>query len=42
MSTIGKSMDELLDKYLKPIDTNWQPSDLLPDSRSSEIIDEIK
>ena len=42
MSTIGKSMDELLDKYLKPIDTNWQPSDLLPDSRNPEFIDEIK
>jgi len=42
MSTIGKSMDELLDKYLKPVDTNWQPSDLLPDSRNPEFIDEIK
>jgi len=42
MSTIGKSMDELLDKYLKPIDTNWQPSDLLPDSRNPEFIDQIK
>jgi len=35
-------MDELLDKYLKPIDTNWQPSDLLPDSRNPEFIDQIK
>ena len=42
MSTIGKSIDELLDKYLKPIDTNWQPSDLLPDSRNPEFIDQIK
>lgn len=42
MLTIGKSMDELLDKYLKPIDTNWQPSDLLPDSRNPEFIDQIK
>ncbi len=42
MSTIGKSMDELLDKYLKPIDTNWQPADLLPDSRNPEFIAEIK
>jgi len=42
MSTIGKSMDELLDKYLKPVDTNWQPSDLLPDSRNPEFIDQIK
>lgn len=42
MATIGKSMDSLLDKYLKPIEKNWQPSDLLPDSRNPEFIDEIK
>lgn len=42
MSTIGKSMDDLLDKFLKPIDTNWQPADLLPDSRNPEFIDQIK
>ncbi|PCJ66350.1 MAG: acyl-ACP desaturase [Bacteroidetes bacterium] len=42
MSTIGKSMDDLLAKYLKPIDSNWQPSDLLPDSRNPEFMDEVK
>ncbi len=42
MSTIGKSMDDLLDKFLKPIETNWQPSDLLPDSRDPEFFDELK
>ncbi len=42
MSTIGKSMDSLLEKYLKPIEKNWQPSDLLPDSRNPEFIDEVK
>ena len=31
MQTIEKSMDELLKKYLKPIEENWQPSDLLPE-----------
>ena len=42
MATIGKSMDDLLDKYLKPIEKNWQPADLLPDSRDPEFFDEVK
>lgn len=42
MSTIGKSMDDLLDKYLKPIESNWQPADLLPDSRDPEFFNEVK
>lgn len=41
MQTIGKSMDELLQKYLKPIEKNWQPSDLLPDSKSPDFISEV-
>lgn len=42
MVTIEKSMDEILVKYLKPIEDNWQPADLLPDSRDPEFFDEIK
>lgn len=42
MQTIEKSMDELLAKYLKPIEKNWQPADLLPDSRDPEFFEEIK
>jgi acyl-[acyl-carrier-protein] desaturase len=42
MQTIGKSMDELLLKYLKPIEKNWQPSDLLPDSKSPNFYEEVK
>lgn len=42
MQTIGKSMDDLIEKYLKPIDENWQPSDFLPDARNPEFIEEIK
>lgn len=41
MQTIEKSMDELLKKYLKPIEENWQPSELLPDSHSPEFFEEI-
>lgn len=42
MQTIEKSMDELLKKYLKPIEKNWQPSDLLPDSKSPKFTEEVK
>lgn len=42
MQTIGKSMDDLIEKYLKPIEENWQPSDFLPDARNPEFIEEIK
>lgn len=41
MQTIEKSMDELLTKYLKPIEKIWQPADLLPDSSKPEFIEEI-
>lgn len=42
MQTIEQSMDDLLKKYLKPIEKNWQPSDLLPESNSPEFYEEIK
>jgi len=42
MQTIEKSIDELLIKYLKPIEDNWQPSDLLPDSKEPGFFEEIE
>ncbi len=42
MQTIEKSMDEMLEKYLKPIETNWQPSDFLPDSKDDDFFDKIR
>lgn len=42
MQTIDKSMDDLLKKYLKPIEKNWQPSDLLPDSKSPGFFEEVR
>jgi acyl-[acyl-carrier-protein] desaturase len=42
MQTLEKSMGELLEKYLKPIETNWQPSELLPESKSPEFFEEVK
>ncbi len=42
MQTIEQSMDELLSKYLRPIDENWQPSDLLPDSRDPRFFEQVE
>ena len=42
MQTIEQSMDELLSKYLRPIEENWQPSDFLPDSREPGFFEEIE
>ncbi len=42
MQTIDKSMGELLIKYLKPIDQNWQPSDLLPDSKEPGFFEQME
>lgn len=42
MKTIEKSMDELLTKYLKPIEENWQPSDFLPDSRDDNFFEQVE
>ncbi len=41
MQTIEKSMGELINKYLKPIEENWQPADLLPDARDENFTDQI-
>jgi acyl-[acyl-carrier-protein] desaturase len=42
METIEQSMDDLLGTYLKPIEENWQPADLLPDARDPEFTEEIE
>lgn len=41
MQTIEKSIDEFLVKYLIPVEDNWQPSDLLPDSKDPGFFEEI-
>jgi len=42
MQNIEQSMEELLSKYLKSIEENWQPSDFLPDARNDNFLEEIK
>ncbi|SDX47398.1 acyl-ACP desaturase [Hymenobacter psychrophilus] len=35
-------LKENIDTFLKPVETNWQPSDFLPDSRQDDFFDEVK
>ncbi len=42
MQTIEKSMEEILLKYLKPIEENWQPADLLPNSNDPNFIEQVR
>ncbi len=42
MQTLAKSMDEFLDKYLVPIEENWQPADMLPDSSSPNFVSKVE
>ncbi len=41
METLEKSMDDFLQKYLKPIEEIWQPTDLLPNTNSDTFTQEV-
>jgi acyl-[acyl-carrier-protein] desaturase len=45
MLELAKFLPDWISKYLKPIDTNWQPTDFLPDVNSDDFylkVEEIK
>ena len=42
MRTIEESMDQLSNKYLRPIEESWQPADFLPDSQNESFFEEVK
>jgi acyl-[acyl-carrier-protein] desaturase len=42
MTELGRNMDSFVAQYLNPIDSNWQPSDMLPDSTKDTFFDEVK
>ncbi|MBP6456899.1 MAG: acyl-ACP desaturase [Chitinophagaceae bacterium] len=42
MKFLESSVDFISTDYLKPIETNWQPSEFLPQSNSEEFFEEIK
>ncbi len=42
MRFVGEKIDVSMDEFLKPIETNWQPSDFLPDTTKESFLDEVK
>ncbi|GAB3729824.1 acyl-ACP desaturase [Spirosoma lituiforme] len=42
MRYVGEKIDASIDDFLKPIETNWQPADLLPDTTKESFLDEVK
>ena len=42
LTHIEQYMGDTMFDYLKPIDTNWQPADLLPDATRDTFFQEIK
>jgi acyl-[acyl-carrier-protein] desaturase len=42
MNFLGRKIDNIIDEFLKKIDTNWQPADFLPDSSSENFTTELK
>ncbi len=42
MNFLGKKIDSIIDEFLKKIDTNWQPTDFLPDSSSENFTTQLK
>ena len=42
MNFLGQKMDSIVSEFLKDIDTNWQPTDFLPDSSSENFRSSIK
>ena len=42
MRFLGQKIDSIVEDFLKPIDTNWQPTDFLPDSTSENFLPDVK
>ncbi|GAB3704330.1 acyl-ACP desaturase [Spirosoma flavus] len=42
MQFVGEKVDNSIDEFLKPIETYWQPSDMLPDTTKESFLDEVK
>ena len=42
MKFVGEKIDTFVDEFLRPIETNWQPSDFLPDSTNDNFLSEVR
>lgn len=42
MRFVGEKIDVSMEEFLKPIETNWQPTDFLPDTTKETFLEEVK
>ncbi len=42
MKFVGQKIDTFVEEFLKPIETNWQPADFLPDATNENFFQEVK
>lgn len=42
MKFIGEKIDALISEFLKPVDDQWQPADLLPDPTGEQFLADVK
>lgn len=42
MNHLEKDVESLIEKYLIPVDSIWQPADFLPDSEGENFIEDVK
>ena len=42
MQFVGERIDTLLADYLKPVESNWQPADFLPDATQESFLADVK
>ncbi|MFD2571002.1 acyl-ACP desaturase [Spirosoma soli] len=42
MRFVGEKIDALIGEFLKPVESHWQPADLLPDATKDNFLDEVK
>jgi len=42
MQTLEKSMTKWLEQFIRPIEKNWQPAELLPDSKDPKFFEEVQ
>lgn len=42
MHYLESFVDEIIEKYLKAVETNWQPADLLPDAKQDNFFEKVK
>lgn len=42
MHHLESYVDEIIDKLLKSVESNWQPADLLPDSRNPDFFERVR